>query len=177
MTSDRYAFLCQSVTVNDSPFFRCIRKHWQFHIALWHTEQVILFFSKFRKTINDTAFMLRYKMLDDSHFIETVIKRHWTSQIFGQCFCRYAPKKNTRKKWYSFLIPRSEELRTQTLKSDQVRTQSLNVLPTKPEVGQYIAIHATLTAKDFFLVYFYLPVHSPAFFSKISPDFSCVDCG
>ena len=36
-----------------------------------------------------------------------------------------------------------------------MRTQSLNVLPLKPGVGQYIAIHATLTAGDFFLAYFY----------------------
>ena len=38
--------------------------------------------------------------------------------------------------------------------SHLVRTQSLNVLPFKPGVGQYIAIHATLTARDFFLAYF-----------------------
>ena len=31
----------------------------------------------------------------------------------------------------------------------------LNVLHLKPGVGQYIAIHATLTARDFFLAYFY----------------------
>ena len=37
------------------------------------------------------------------------------------------------------------------IKSHLVRTQSLNVLPLKPGVGQYIAIHATLTARDFFL--------------------------
>ena len=47
--------------------------------------------------------------------------------------------------------PRSGELRTQKLKSHLVRTQSLNVLPLKPGVGQYIAMHATLTARDFFL--------------------------
>ena len=35
--------------------------------------------------------------------------------------------------------------------------ESLNVLPFKPGVGQYIAIHATLTARDFFLAYFYPP--------------------
>ena len=60
----------------------------------------------------------------------------------------------------------------QKLKSHLVRTQSLNVLPLKPGVGQYISVHATLTARDFFLAYFYLPVHSPAFFPKpllISP--------
>ena len=39
--------------------------------------------------------------------------------------------------------------------SDLVRTQSLNVLPFKPGVGQYIAIHATLTARDFFVANFY----------------------
>ena len=47
--------------------------------------------------------------------------------------------------------PRSGELRTQKLNSYLVRTQSLNVLPLKPGVGQYITIHATLTARDFFL--------------------------
>ena len=51
--------------------------------------------------------------------------------------------------------PRSGELRTQKLKSYLVRTQSLNVRPLKPGVGQYIAIHAMLTARDFFLVYLY----------------------
>ena len=50
---------------------------------------------------------------------------------------------------------RSGELRTQKLKFNLVRTQSLDALPLKPGVGQYIAIHATLTAKDFFPAYFY----------------------
>ena len=54
-----------------------------------------------------------------------------------------------------FFQPRSGELRTQKLKSHLVRTQSLNVLPFKPGVGQYIAIYATLTAREFFLAYFY----------------------
>ena len=52
-------------------------------------------------------------------------------------------------------ISHSGELRMQKLKSHLVRTQSLNVLPLKPGVGQYIAVHATLTARDFFLAYFY----------------------
>ena len=51
--------------------------------------------------------------------------------------------------------PRSGELRTQKLKSHLMKTQSLNILPLKPGVGQYIAIHVTLTARDFFLAYFY----------------------
>ena len=50
---------------------------------------------------------------------------------------------------------RSGELRTQKLKSHLLRTQSLKVLPLKPGVGQYIAMHATLTARDFFLANFY----------------------
>ena len=54
-----------------------------------------------------------------------------------------------------FLVPRDGELRTQKLKSHLVRTGSLNVLPLKPGVCQYIAMHATLTARDFFFAYFY----------------------
>ena len=59
--------------------------------------------------------------------------------------------------------PRSGELRTQKIKSHLMRTQSLNVLPLKPGVGQYIAIHATLISS---LLISTLPIHSPAFFSK-----------
>ena len=72
--------------------------------------------------------------------------------------------------------PRSEKLRRQKLKSHLVGTQSLNILPLKPGVGQYIALHAPLTARDFFLIST-LPVHSLAFFSPKLPDFSCVVCG
>ena len=67
--------------------------------------------------------------------------------------------------------PRSGELRTQKLKSHLVRTQSLNVLPFKLGVGQYIAIHATLTAREFFLVYFYLFGPFTCIFSETSPNF------
>ena len=55
----------------------------------------------------------------------------------------------------TYLKPRSGELRMQKLNFHLVRTQSLNVFPLKPGVGQYISIHATLTARDFFLAYFY----------------------
>ena len=59
----------------------------------------------------------------------------------------------------------------QKVKSDLVRTQSLNVLPL-PGVGQYIAIHATLTARNFFLTYFYPSgPFTCIFFSKTSPYF------
>ena len=66
--------------------------------------------------------------------------------------------------------PRSGELRTQKLKSHLVRTQSLNVLPFKPGVGKCIAIHATLTAREFFLAYFYTSSPFTCIFSKTSPN-------
>ena len=69
-------------------------------------------------------------------------------------------------------MPRSGELRTQKLKSHLARTQSLNVLPLKPEVSQYIAVHASLTARDFFLAYFYTSGPFTCIFSKTSPNFS-----
>ena len=68
----------------------------------------------------------------------------------------------------------SGELRMQKLKSHLVRTQSLNVSPLKPGVGQYKAIHAVLSARDFFLTYFYPSGPFTCIFSKASPDFSCV---
>ena len=48
----------------------------------------------------------------------------------------------------------SGELQSQKLKSHVLRTQSLKVLPLKPGVSQYIVIHATLAARDFFLANF-----------------------
>ena len=70
-------------------------------------------------------------------------------------------------------IPRSGELRTQKLKSHLVRTQSLNVLSLKPGIGQYIAIHTTLTARDFCLSCLFLPFRSiHLHFSQTSPDFT-----
>ena len=54
-------------------------------------------------------------------------------------------------------------LRTQKLRSHSVENQNSKVLPLKPGVGKYIAMHATTTASST------LPVHSPAFF-QTSPD-------
>ena len=59
----------------------------------------------------------------------------------------------------------------QKLKSHLARTQSLNVLPLKPGVGQYTDIHAMLTAKDFFLAYFYPSGPFTCIFSKPLPIF------
>ena len=74
-------------------------------------------------------------------------------------------------------FPRSGELRMQKLKSSLMRTQSLNVLPFKPGVGHYIAMHATLTARDFLLAYLYPSGSFTYIFSKTSPHFSCVSSG
>ena len=59
----------------------------------------------------------------------------------------------------------------QKLKSHLVRTQSVNAFPLKPGVGQYTAICATLTARDFFLAYFYPSGPFTCIFSKTSPEF------
>ena len=89
------------------------------------------------------------------------------SETKCQIWCLFLPF------WFIHLhfFPRSGELWTQKLKSHLVRTQSLNVLPFKPGVGQYVAIHATLTARDFFLAYFYPSSPFTCIFSKTSPNF------
>ena len=70
---------------------------------------------------------------------------------------------------------RGGELRTQKLKSHMLRTHRLKFFPLKPGEGQYIAIHATLTARDFFLTYFYTCGPFTCIFSKTSPDiFLCL---
>ena len=71
-------------------------------------------------------------------------------------------------------VPRSGELRTQKLKFKLVRTQ-LKRSPFKPGVGQYIAMHATLTARYLFLPRLFLPfwsihLHS---FQNLSRFFLC----
>ena len=71
--------------------------------------------------------------------------------------------------------PCSWELWMQKLNS-QVRKQSLNILPLKPGVGQYIAIHAMLTARNFFLVYFYPPSPFTCIFPKPLPIFPVLAC-
>ena len=63
-----------------------------------------------------------------------------------------------------YVIPCSGELQTHKLRSHSLWAQSSKVL-LKPGAGQHIAVHATPTARDFFLANFYLLVHSPAFFS------------
>ena len=67
--------------------------------------------------------------------------------------------------------PHNGELRMQKLKSHLVRTQCLNIFCLKPRVSQYIAIHATLTVRDFSLTYFYPSSPFTCIFSKTSPNF------
>ena len=57
------------------------------------------------------------------------------------------------------------------IKSHLLRTQSLKVLSLKPGVGQYIAKHATLTARDVFLANFYPSGPFTSIFSKTSAEF------
>ena len=94
--------------------------------------------------------------------IEKSVDSFRISHQFGQLsiFCRSLASN-----------PRSGELRTQKLKSHPVRTQSLIVFPLKPGVGQYIAMHATFTARDFFLAYFYPSSPFTCIYSKTSLDF------
>ena len=66
---------------------------------------------------------------------------------------------------------RSWELRTQKLKTNLLRSQSLNVFHLKPGVPPYISIHATLTARDFFLANVYPSGPFTCIFSKTSPEF------
>ena len=86
-------------------------------------------------------------------------------------FVLYTQPFSTIIQQHSLYHPRSGELRTQKLKSHLVRTQSLNVLPFKPGVGQYIAIHATLTTREFFLAYFSPSSPFTCIFSKTSFNF------
>ena len=64
------------------------------------------------------------------------------------------------------LHPHSGELRTQKLKSHLERTQSLNVLPLKPGVGQHMPYTLRLLSGISSLLISTLPVHLPAFFPK-----------
>ena len=99
-----------------------------------------------------------------------------SAQILFQSFLQEAHVSNSRigKDVDSLMLPRCGELRTQKLKSQLVRTQNLNVLPLKRGVGQHIAIHAALTARDFFLAYFCTSgPFTCIFFPNLSRFFLC----
>ena len=50
--------------------------------------------------------------------------------------------------------PCSGKLQTHKLRSHRLRTESSKVLPLKPGVDQYIAMHAMPAARDFFFANF-----------------------
>ena len=52
-----------------------------------------------------------------------------------------------------------------------MRTKSFKNLPLKPEVGQYIAMYSTLTARDFFLANLYPSGRFARIFCKTSLKF------
>ena len=49
------------------------------------------------------------------------------------------------------LLPCSKVLRTQKLKTHPLKTQSSKVFPSKPVVGQNIAMHESSTVRNFLL--------------------------
>ena len=57
------------------------------------------------------------------------------------------------------------------IKDPSVEDTQLKGSPSKPGIGQYIAIHAALTARDFFLASFYPSGQFACIFSKTSPEF------
>ena len=118
------------------------------------------------------AFLLKETRGENRSWPERLKKKVLIFPFAGlvRLFCEYLCNRST-------VWPRSGELRTQRLKSHLVRTQSLNVLPLKPGVTQYIAIHATLTARDFFLAYFDTSGPFTCIFSQPLLIFPCVGCG
>ena len=63
----------------------------------------------------------------------------------------------------------------QIIAKEQARS---NVLPLKPGVGHYVAMHASPTARDFILANFYPPGPFTRIFPNLSQVFfSCVSCG
>ena len=108
------------------------------------------------------------------HFCRTYSVRQWAEYSLSRRHVSYDSLSSHRPAFlglWSPRWPRIGELRTQKLKSHLMRTQSLMVLPLKPGVGLYIAMHATLTARDSFLTYFYPSGPFTCIFSKTSPEF------
>ena len=123
-----------------------------------------------KKVIPFIEFILN---IDTFYFTFLPIKTRARRKEYFQSICQSFLSKKSKLAPPPYPTTRSGELRTQKSKPHLVRTQSFNVFPLKPGVGQYIAIHATLTARNFFLAYFYLPVHSPAFFPNLYRFFLC----
>ena len=80
--------------------------------------------------------------------------------------------------FYSFLNAPQWETADAEIKVPSVENQSLKVFTLKPEAVQYIdlAMHATLTARDFFFADFYTPAPFTHTFPKPFPRSYCVSC-
>ena len=72
---------------------------------------------------------------------------------------------------FFFFLPPQWGAADAEIKVSSDENTELKVLSLKPGLGQYIAMHATLTSRDFFLANFIFPVHSPAFFPNLSRVF------
>ena len=107
----------------------------------------------------------------DELITEAAVSKSQSFCVYSRYLAYIIKRSDLRSLCFS---PRTGELRTQKLKSHLVRTQSLHVLPFKPGVGQCIAIHATLTAREFFLAYFFPSSPFTCIFPKPLPIFSCV---
>ena len=149
------------------------KKRTQSGIALWHTCVILCYWSVGRShsmcTVNAPIhYQTLSKVADHVYALAFYYVNSRWIQATGLCIPSVA---------FFLVESRRGEMRTQNLNSHLVRTQSLNVLPLKPEGGQYIAINASITARDFFLAYFYPSGPFTCIFSKTYPDFSSVGCG
>ena len=105
-----------------------------------------------------------YRTLKTSSFEETRPQINWKTAVIiphpppPTSFEQTRPQINWKT---AEIIPpplppfHSGVLRMQKLKTHVLRTQSSKVLPFRPGVGPYIAMHAISTARAFFLAYFY----------------------
>ena len=103
------------------------------------------------------AWLSTRKCTEKREKVEAVIRKTHEKNISGRTL-RQLDDQGLYPKYsfpaFFFFVPQWG-VRTQKLKPHLVKTQSLNGLPLEPGVAQYIAIHATLTARDFFLANFY----------------------
>ena len=150
----------QFVIIRRDQFYVILRVlcHWIFQYSLW----LILTSSfVFCSICHYRVWSVWHQPLCSVSLVSTVYGEFWRYPSLFCAICHYLP----------WSVPRSGELRTQKLKSHLVRTQSLNVLSLKPGEGQYMAIHATLTSRDFFLAYFYPSGPFTCIFPKPLPIF------
>ena len=174
---------------------------WNFCNQTWYDDAASVCYSHFEVTVRAQAikyscfchiYWTAVHFAADFNWLYTIISRTvlwrllsrlrfktyislFNRYLCNQTRCVYAllllNKPSTNK------VPRSGELCMQKLKSLLFTTQNLKVLPLKPGVGQYIALDATLTARDFFYANFYPSNPFTCIFPKPLLSSSCVGCG